>query len=86
MSAINHSYWSYVHQLNAIKRGPHIVSSTHHQPTGHAMQPHPASNDHHALNGAAAAIAVQSAGVVTQPELLMDRRGSGMTICGDNMV
>ena len=25
ISTINHSYWSYVHQLNAIQRGPHIV-------------------------------------------------------------
>ena len=26
ISTINHSYWSYVHQLNAIQRGPHIVA------------------------------------------------------------
>ena len=25
IGTINHSYWSYVHQLNAIERGPHIV-------------------------------------------------------------
>jgi len=25
LRTINHSYWSYVHQLNAIDRGPHIV-------------------------------------------------------------
>ena len=27
ISIINHSYWSYVHQLSYRKRGPHIVSS-----------------------------------------------------------
>jgi hypothetical protein len=25
IGTINHSYWSYVHQLNAIERGPHFV-------------------------------------------------------------
>ena len=29
LRTINHSYWSYVHQLNAIERGPHIVEISH---------------------------------------------------------
>ena len=38
LRTINHSYWSYVHQLSYRKRGPHFVGMIH-EPTSHNVPP-----------------------------------------------